>query len=507
MRVFRLILLIMSLAFMLAGFLIFLFTGGRHHNVLPLISLGEKYLGEAQFEDAELEFTRAINIDPRAARAYYGQARANIGLGNNDKAVELLNTVAALSPDKQEKVDWMIKKINDGSGNDIILLPFRTEAASDEEFENLEITSDDREIVVALDKSGSMEGTPIEATRTAAKRFTHEILSQYADLGVVAFSNGAEILSDFTMDESAINEALDGLHAGGGTETGAGLELAYKMINASGARNKIIVLMSDGKAGDDPLPIAQQIKDSGITIYTLGFFGNETDKSYVQSVMQGIASNGCHYEVDSESSLKDFFSDIASQINGQKYYYIRLACPVDVTVEYDGEKLESKGVAASQRTSFGTLTFEESDENDPVDDIPSNEMENRIKVLRLKEGKDYEISILGNGKGKMNYTIGFMDDDGDYSDIREFKSIPITKKTAIYTEAKDASSTTLEVDSDGDGKIDTRYVAGVNGKGEKVDFSNYIKLTALVFVSLILLIVILVLISKIKSGKAGHEKI
>ena len=46
---------------------------------------------------------------------------------------------------------------------------------------------------------------------------------------------------------------------------------------------------------------------------------------------------------------------------------------------------------------------------------------------------DYDIDISGNGKGKMNYTIGFMDDDGDYTDMRKFKSIPVTKKTEIST--------------------------------------------------------------------------
>lgn len=503
---FRRVLIIISVVSLLVGLLIFLFTGGTRHNVLPLISQGEKYLGEEQFEDAELAFTRAISIDPKTARAYYGQARANIGLGNNEKAIELLNAVASLSPDKKDKVDWMIQKINDGYGNDIILLPFRTDVTSDAEFETINITSDDREIVVTLDKSGSMGGSPMEATKVAAKRFVNEILSQYADLGVVTFSSGAEILSDFTMNETVLNEALDGLYASGGTETGAGLELAYKMLSASGARNKIIVLMSDGEAGDNPLPIAQQIRDSGITIYTLGFFGSVSNKSYVQAVMEGIASDGCHYEVDSESGLQDFFTDIASQINGQKYYYIRLACPVDVTVEYDGEKLESKGNITSQRASFGTLTFEEPDKTEASDDA-SKGKDDRIKVLRLKEGVDYEINVSGNGKGKMDYTIGFMDDDGNYSDIREFHSIPITKKTEIYTEAKDTSSTTLEVDSDGDGKVDARYVARENSKGEKIDYTGYIKLIAIVIVSLMLLIIILVVGSKIRKRKADYEKI
>ena len=54
--------------------------------------------------------------------------------------------------------------------------------------------------------------------------------------------------------------------------------------------------------------------------------------------MEGIDSEGCHYEVDSAENLVFFFHDIADQINGQKYIYIRIACPVDVKVTYNGRR-------------------------------------------------------------------------------------------------------------------------------------------------------------------------
>lgn len=503
MRGFRKLLIAISLLSLVTGILIFLFTGGMNHNVLPLISMGEKYLGEEQYEDAELAFSRAISIDPKSARAYYGQARASIGMGDEQAAIDLLNTVAAIAPDKKAKTDWMISKIREGEGGDIILLPFKTDVASDEEFDVINITSDDREIVVVLDTSGSMAGSPLETTETAAKRFVHEILQEYADIGIVTFNDAAEVLSDFSMNEQALDSSLDGLHSGGGTATASGLTQAYEMLDSSGARNRIIVLMSDGESGDDPVPVSQQIKDAGITIYTLGFFGSVANKSYVQSLMEAMASDGCHYEVDSEEDMQEFFADIANQINGQKYYYIRIACPVDVSVRYDGEKLDSKGAEVAQRASFGTLTFEESDEEKQSGEGDNNDNDDRIKVLRLKEGVDYEISIEGNGRGRMNYTIGFMNDEGVYSDVREFKSIPITRDTEIFTEAANANTTTLNVDSDGDGKFDAKYVAKQNGKGEKVDYSKYITLGISGGAMLVVLIIILLIARKIRKRRVG----
>ena len=213
--------------------------------------------------------------------------------------------------------------------------------------------------------------------------------------------------------------------------------------------------------------------------------------------MEGIASDGCHYEVDSEQVLQGFFDDIASQINGQKYYYIRLACPVDVTVKHDGETLDSQGAVASKRTSFGSLTFEENEEEQNSEEDSNSDT--RIKILRLKSDADYDINIRGNGKGKMEYTIGFMDDDGEYSDLRTFKSIPITKRTEIYTVAEESNSTVLDVDEDGDGKVDVKYRAGKNGKGEVVDYTRLIIIIASSVAGVIVLIIVLNLLRKLRN--------
>ena len=74
------------------------------------------------------------------------------------------------------------------------------------------------------------------------------------------------------------------------------------------------------------------------------------------------------------------------------------------------------------------LAFEENEDK-------SNGIDDRIKVLRLKEGADYDVQINGTGYGHMNYTIGFMDENGDYNDLRKFRNIKITKKTEIDTVA------------------------------------------------------------------------
>jgi len=96
------------------------------------------------------------------------------------------------------------------------------------------------------------------------------------------------------------------------------------------------------------------------------------------------------------------------------------------------------------RTAFGSLTFEDNEKG------TNSSSDNRVKILRLKEGTDYNIQIEGNGNGYMDYTIRFMDDTGEYTDLRTFSNIKITEQTVIDTVATNSDSTILNVDENGD---------------------------------------------------------
>lgn len=370
--------------------------------------------------------------------------------------------------------------------------------------EHVRTTSDERDIVLALDVSGSMAGTPMEETKKAATNFIEAVLEEDASIGIVTYDNSASRVSDFSVNKDSLKSVVSGIHDGGGTNIEAGLAEAHAMLNTSGAKKKIIVLMSDGepndgKEGDSLISYADEIKNAGVLIYTLGFFENMSGgKSSAQYLMEHLASDGCHYEVASADDLVFFFEDMADQINGQKYIYIRIACPVDVTVTHNGETLCSAEDDLNLRTAFGTLTFEE---NENVTD--ANE-DDRIKVFRLKEGEDYDVQIVGTSHGIMDYTIGFMDENGDYSDFRRFEDIKITRRTIIDTVATVSKESVLNIDEDGDGKYDLKLRAEENGFGEEVEES------VLVYVIigggvLLLLLILIFIVRKYRKKKKAKE--
>lgn len=361
--------------------------------------------------------------------------------------------------------------------------------------------SDERNIALTLDVSGSMTGTPMEETKKASAKFINTVLEQYAGIGIVTYDDMSNIASGFSADRAALQSIVSELDDGGGTNIEAGLRDAQWMLEKTKSKKKIIVLMSDGEPnegllGDDLIAYADEIKKTGTIIYTIGFFESLSEKSYAQYLMESIASDGCHYEVANADELAFFFGDMADQINGQKYIYVRIACPVDVSVTFDGETLDSSEGNLNSRTSFGTLTFEENRE-----EVTSGS-DDRVKVLRLKEGVDYDLELTGTGHGIMNYTIGFMDENGDYSDRRKFENIKITRRTRIDTVAANSDYSTLNIDEDGDGKYDIRLRAEANGYGEEVAVSDMIIYVIIGTVIFILLdIVAIVIYTKRKKRK------
>lgn len=369
---------------------------------------------------------------------------------------------------------------------------------------NITADSSERSIALVLDTSSSMEGTPLDETKKAAQNFINVVGQKQAKTGIVQYNLDSEIVSGLTQNTSELSSDIDQLYAQGSTNMEAGLQDAYDLLQNSNSKKKMIVLMSDGepnvgKEGDELIEYANEIKKAGVQIYTLGFFESLADKSEQQNLLEQIASEGCHYEVDKAKDLKFFFGDIADQLNGQKYIYVKIACPVDVKVKYNNETLSTNTNEQSARTSFGTLIYQENDGTENEGDTDGS-----IKVLRLKDNDSYDINISGYDIGTMNYTIGFMNDDGSYDDFRTFKNIAISKTTKVDTVAKSQGDTIVNVDHDGDGKYDVRYKAGKNEEGKEFSYTIYIYIGIAAAVLLLGLTIYFTKFKKRKCKNCGH---
>ncbi len=141
-----------------------------------------------------------------------------------------------------------------------------------------------RSLMLAVDISGSMQNEDMQindrqlSRLTAVKLVAGEFIEERKGdrLGLILFGDEAYLQAPLTFDRSTVrtllNEAQIGL-AGKQTAIGDAIGLAIKRLRKEPARNRILILLTDGTntAGNvDPLKAADLAAREGVRIYTIG---------------------------------------------------------------------------------------------------------------------------------------------------------------------------------------------------------------------------------------------
>jgi len=112
-----------------------------------LLDLGEKYLLELNYEEAVMQFTKLIEIEPKNPRGYLGLAEAYAGLDDTDKAVTALENGLKQLPENQE-IKAMLERLTKSDITEVesdqeTATEQRDETMSDPIPENIAIIIDD----------------------------------------------------------------------------------------------------------------------------------------------------------------------------------------------------------------------------------------------------------------------------------------------------------------------------------------------------------------------------
>ncbi|HEY1011847.1 MAG TPA: VWA domain-containing protein [Herpetosiphonaceae bacterium] len=207
------------------------------------------------------------------------------------------------------------------------------------------VPSNQTRILLALDVSGSMCATDIPPSRiAAAKKAARDFIDRQpagTQIGIVAFAGFAAIVQEPTDDQDRLHAAIANLNTSRGTAIGDGILTSLEAIagqdqpagpaataTATPASlpegtyaPDIIVVLTDGVStdGSDPLEAAQQAKDRGIRIYTIGFGtdGGGTNApgcSFRGGSGGGFGGGGGRRGIDEESLVA------IAELTGGEYY-------------------------------------------------------------------------------------------------------------------------------------------------------------------------------------------
>ena len=200
---------------------------------------------------------------------------------------------------------------------------------------------DGKDIVLALDGSGSMNasGFDMEGVISKEERLSRfEIAQRVAtdfikkresdNVGVVFFGDFAFISSPITYEKEILSEMIGYLShgmAGQNTAIGEGIGMSVRAFKHSGAKSKIIILLTDGEHNSGSVSPKEAIslaKENNIKIYTIGM-GNkgESDEALLRKIAD--ESGGEFFGAESAKELKEVYERIdemeSSKIKSKEY--------------------------------------------------------------------------------------------------------------------------------------------------------------------------------------------
>jgi len=174
------------------------------------------------------------------------------------------------------------------------------------------------DIMLVVDRSGSMQGQKMEAARAAAIAFAGEIDFNVSRVGLVVFNSQVQKPLGLTADPGAFVAAVAGFAPpAGGTDIGAAIQLAAQEFSANGRPGveHILIVMTDGRPEGDVVDAdaaADAAKAAGVRIFSIGF-GADADPD----LMRRIASRPEDYFfAPGAAELSAIYTEIARRITG-----------------------------------------------------------------------------------------------------------------------------------------------------------------------------------------------
>ena len=315
-----------------------------------------------------------------------------------------------------------------------------------------EINEDERapsNLVFLLDVSGSMSpANKLPLLVQSLRLLTHR-LSETDRVAIVVYAGASGLVLPSTVcnneGKGTVLASLDRLGAGGSTNGGAGIELAYRVASENfikGGTNRVI-LATDGDFNvgvtnrGDLVRLIEEKAKSGVFLTVLGFgMGNLKDSNLEQLADKG---NGNYAYIDTfDEARKVFVNQLAGTL-------VTIAKDVKIQVEFNPTQ-----VSAYRLVGYENRILRKEDFNDDQKDagdigaghtvtalyelVPPGKKAEVTSVDPLKYQDQTKLTNAAQSGELMTVKLRYKAPDGDTSTLLEF---PTKDRGARYAQASD----------------------------------------------------------------------
>ena len=284
---------------------------------------------------------------------------------------------------------------------------------------------------------------------SSKKNYSQLTLKQYQDINDTIFG---------TTTASEARKFHNDIHCASGYNLLASLDNSYFIVginqktisgikyNDGNTLSKIDVddvtyeMIGDGTVPYDSATMIQQISSLPSSRYMTV---ETTHTGTVGKDGEENASTALQYVCDILSDRKN--APTTTQLNKQGYIVVKIACPVEVVVEKNGEILSSNKDDIKAMTSYGVL------------DIFGENADVKTMCLDIDE---YDIKLNATDEGTMDFTVRYYNADNELEKEFDFEDVSLSKGMFMNAiTSKDGME--LNIDEDGDGKADYQLEPGI----------------------------------------------
>ena len=179
------------------------------------------------------------------------------------------------------------------------------------------VSNDHLEVVLALDTSGSMQGAPIDAAKTAAEAFVNG-LPVSARVAVIAFSGKPSVVVPLTTDRGALVGAIRGLRAQGETALYDAVSTAAALFSPSPDVRRALVVLSDG--GDTVSKVDESAAIGALArAHVNGYVASLVTKDSATGILNDLAgrTGGRVVSATDAGAIQSVFGSIGTALTNQ----------------------------------------------------------------------------------------------------------------------------------------------------------------------------------------------